>query len=174
MIAALFVRKTSHYKKMAGVDCYDIDRDARTFAGGVPGVYHPPCRSWGKLSHFAKPRKDERELAIWSMDMVRKHGGVLEHPYTSKLWQAANCIGFGMRDQYGGVLVPVYQSWWGHKAPKQTCLYFVGPVPEIPDEKPPTMIQSVENMSAASRETTPINLAIFLVQYAQRCAGVLQ
>lgn len=168
-VAALFVRKTSHYKSMVGVDCYDIDRDARTFTGGCPGVYHPPCRAWGKLSHFAKPRQDERELAIWSMGMVRKFGGVLEHPKTSRLWAQSGCIGYGLRDQFGGVLLPVYQSWWGHKAPKETCLYVVGPVPELPQYQPARTIQSVASMSQACREVTPFDLALWLVNVARSC-----
>jgi len=168
-VAALFVRKTSHYKSMAGVDCYDASRDALTFAGGLPGVYHPPCRSWGKLSHFAKPRPGERELALWAMSMVRKFGGVLEHPKTSRLWAAAGCLGYGIRDDHGGLLIPVYQSWWGHKAPKETCFYVVGGLPELPDYEPPRMIQSVASMSQACREVTPLSLAVWLVDLAASC-----
>jgi len=169
-VAALFVRKTSHYKSMADVDAYDAERDALTFEGGCPGVYHPPCRSWGKLSHFAKPRAGEKELALWSMDMVRKHGGVLEHPKTSRLWAAAGCIGYGIRDNYGGLLIPVYQSWWGHKAPKETCLYVVGALPELPQYQPPRTLQSVESMSQACREVTPLPLAIWLIDLARNCS----
>lgn len=169
MVAALFVRKNSHYKQMPCIDCYDIDRDARTWPGGVPGIFHPPCRAWGKLSHFANPRYDEKELSIWAMSKVRQFGGVLEHPAHSRLWLASGCSSFGVRDRFGGILVPVYQSWWGHKAPKQTGLYIVGPLPVIPDELPPKMVQSVESMSQACRETTPFNLAVWLVQVAAAC-----
>ena len=57
-VAVLFVRSDSVYKQMADVDCYDIDRDARTWPGGCPVVAHPPCRAWGLLRQFAKPRPD--------------------------------------------------------------------------------------------------------------------
>ena len=63
-VAALFVRRDSVYKKIPGVDCYDIDRDARTFPGGMPIVAHPPCRTWGKYRHRAKAPDGEHELAI--------------------------------------------------------------------------------------------------------------
>lgn len=168
-VAALFVRKTTHYRDIPGVDCYDLERDALTWPGGCPGVFHPPCRSWGKLSQFAKPRPGEKELGLWSMAMVRKCGGVVEHPKSSRLWAVAGCIGYGMRDQFGGVLIPVFQSWWGHKAPKETCFYIVGPVPELPDYVPPKMVQSVESMSKARREVTPFDLAVWLVDVARQC-----
>jgi len=168
-VAALFVRKTSHYKKMVGVDCYDEERNALNFKGGCPGVYHPPCRSWGKLSHFARPRHGERNLALWSMDMVRMFGGVVEHPKDSRLWAETGCGSYGIRDQWGGILIPVYQSWWGHKAPKASCFYFVGHTPELPPYVPPVMIQSVESMSQASREVTPPMLATWLIASARRC-----
>ena len=46
-VAALFVRKSNHYAAL-GCDCYDATRDALTWPGGVPGVFHPPCRAWGR------------------------------------------------------------------------------------------------------------------------------
>jgi len=62
-VAALFVRKTSHYKLMPGVDSYDAKRDALTWPGGVPGVFHPPCRGWGRLRHMSKHPQTELDLA---------------------------------------------------------------------------------------------------------------
>ena len=168
-VAALLVRKTSHYKRLPGVDCYDSERDALTWCGGCPGVFHPPCRAWGKLSHLAKPRPGEMDLARWSMSMVRRFGGVVEHPKTSRLWSESGCIGYGLRDQFGGLLLPVYQSWWGHRAPKETCFYVVGPLPELPEYQAPRMVQSVESMSQASREATPFDLAVWLVGVARSC-----
>lgn len=167
-VAALFVRKNSHYSHL-GVDCYDITRDALTWPGGVPGIYHPPCRAWGQLAHMAKPRPGEAELSLWAMKMVRQFGGVLEHPYASRLWAVSGCLGFGIRDQHGGVLVPVYQSWWGHRAPKKTCLYIVGPVPEIPYIDEPVTTTVVERMGRAERERTPEAFAAWLVELARAC-----
>lgn len=76
-VAALFVRKDSIYKSIEGVDCYDIARDARNYTGALPVIAHPPCRAWGQLSYFAKPRSDEKELSFFAIDMVRKWGGYL-------------------------------------------------------------------------------------------------
>lgn len=167
-VAALFVRKRNHYSAL-GCDCYDVDRDALTWAGGAPGVYHPPCRSWGQLSHFAKPRDGERELAIWAMDNVRRFGGVLEHPYSSRLWRESGCLSFGVRDDHGGILVPVFQSWWGHRAAKKTCFYVVGAAVHLPAFVEPVMHCTVENMGRAEREATPAVLATWLVELASRC-----
>lgn len=168
MVAALFVRKVNHYAAL-GCDCYDFDRDALTWQGGAPGIFHPPCRSWGQLSHMAKPRSGERELALWAMAQVRRWGGVLEHPFASKLWHESSCLGFGMRDQHGGVLVPILQSWWGHRAPKKSCLYIVGPVPELPYLADAPVTTTVERMGKAERERTPEAFASWLVELARAC-----
>lgn len=167
MIAALFVRKDSHYPSL-GCDAYDIERDALSWSGGVPCVAHPPCRSWSRLSHFAKPAPGEKDLAIWAMAMVRKNGGVLEHPMDSRLWLASSCLSFGIRDDHGGVLVPVLQSWWGHRAPKRTAFYIVGPVPELPFSHQ-LATGRIQNMCVAERERTPFDLAVWLVSVAKGC-----
>lgn len=167
-IAALFVRRDNHYASL-GCDCYDVTRDALSWQGGTPGVFHPPCRAWGQLSHFAKPLHGERELALWSVEMARKNGGVVEHPYASRLWAAVGCLSFGVRDQFGGVLIPVMQSWFGHRAPKKTCLYIVGPVPHVEPASVHTT-HLVENMGRAERERTPALFASFLVDVARACA----
>jgi len=170
MVAALFVRKTSHYKDIPGVDCYDEDRNALNFQGGTAGVYHPPCRGWGKLRHMAKIAPNELELARWSMRMVRQFGGVVEHPSSSLLWAESGCLGFGIRDDHGGILIPVLQSWWGHRAPKQTSLYMVGVnAPSLlwPEGLPPVPSGLVENMCKAERERTPFDFAQWLIDLAK-------
>lgn len=165
MIAALFTRKNSPYLAL-GCDCYDYERNALTWQGGAPAVFHPPCRSWGQLAHMAKPRPGERELALWAMQKVRQFGGVLEHPINSRLWSVSGCLGWGVRDEFGGVLVPLYQSSFGHRAPKATCLYMVGiQVPEIPQPRPTET--TVERMCRAEREATPFELAQWLVDLAK-------
>lgn len=161
MTPVLFTRKTSPYLAL-GADCYDAERNALTWPGGRPAIFHPPCRSWGQLSHMAKPRPGERELAEWAMRMVRRYGGVLEHPINSKLWKESRCHGWGLRDQWGGVLVPCAQSAFGHRAPKFTGLYMVGiDIPSIPEPRPTTNV--VENMGRPEREATPPELAAWLL-----------
>lgn len=168
-VAALFVRKTNHYAAL-GVDCYDIERDALTWQGGCPGIFHPPCRAWGNFSTWAKPREGERDLAHWAMRKARDNGGVVEHPYGSKLWRESGCIGHGMRDHFGGVLVPVLQAWWGHRAPKKTLLYIVGPIPDVPYVENVQTVTTIERMGRPERERTPAPFCTWLVDVARACA----
>jgi len=139
-VAALFVRVDSHYKAMPGVDAYDHKRDTLTWTGGVPAVYHPPCRAWGKYKAVAKPRPGEKALALWSMEQCRK---------------------------FGGVLITVKQGDFGHRAEKATGLYIVGaPVPDLP-EQVGNYSHYVESMGKTERERTPEKFAKFLVEIAR-------
>lgn len=129
-VAALFTMADGHYPAL-GVECYDIERDARTFDLARPVVAHPPCRGWSRLRSMAKPREDERDLAVWAVWVVRHCGGVLEHPSGSALWQFMGLPhpSRPVRDAWGGWSLPVSQKWWGHRAEKRTWLYVVGVEP---------------------------------------------
>lgn len=183
-VAALFVRADSIYKSMPGVDCWDIERDARKWPGGCQVVAHPPCRAWGQLRHFAKPRPDEKELAFFAVDMARKFGGVLEHPKNSTLWAAAGLPEPCSVDAFGGWTLPVDQNWWGHRAQKATRLYIVGcgaleipPLPLVLGEASHVVSSSSmrdrgrrrKEIGKAEREMTPPDFAAWLVDLAGRC-----
>lgn len=175
MVAVLFARGDSVYKSLPGLDVYDADRDARTWPGGVPVVAHPPCRAWGRLRHFAKPRHDEKALALFAVDAVRAYGGVLEHPEASSLWPAAGLPRPGFRDQFGGFTFPCSQKWWGHPAEKKTWLYVVGvspsDLPAFPISFSPPLhrIGKAGEGPRALREHTPLDLAKWLIELAQFC-----
>jgi len=180
-VAVLFARADSCYKTLPDTDVWDIDRDARQWPGGFPVVAHPPCRAWGRLRTFAKPRKGERLLATWAIRQVREFGGVLEHPVGSSLWRKAGLPGAGLgRDKYGGWTLPVNQHWWGHRAEKATLLYIVGVLPgDLPalplDLSEPTHVvqskaaDSRPHISKAEREHTPVAFAQWLCELARRC-----
>lgn len=194
-VAVLFARADSVYKMLPGCDVWDIDRDARRWPGGAPVVAHPPCRAWGKLRHFAKPRHDEKELALLAVGQVRAWGGVLEHPAQSTLWQAAGLPMPGAgRDRFGGWTLPVDQDWWGHRAEKATWLYIVGCAPaELPPlplrlEEPTHVVAMSKDrlkggritkghprwrpeVTKAERERTPPPFAVWLVAVARRCVS---
>jgi len=134
IIAVLFARKDSIYHKFPECDVYDKNRNALTFKGGMPIIAHPPCRLWGKLSHFSSAPEEEKKLAIWSINQIRENGGVLEHPAASRLWPVMNLPHYGKFDKYGGWTLGVFQWWFGHKAEKRTKLYICGVKPaNIPD-----------------------------------------
>lgn len=174
-VAVLFALQTSIYKRIRCCDVYDIDRNALTFPGGLPVVAHPPCRSWSRLSHLAKPAPGEKELAPWAVEQVRRNGGVLEHPWRSKLWNwcAMPLPGQG-RDRFGGWTIQVHQAWWGHKALKATLLYIVGVdgsmLPAFPVDRltGPSSEGAFNRLSERQRHATPEPFARYLVGIAQR------
>jgi hypothetical protein len=186
IISALFVRKDSVYKTL-GVDCWDIERDARLWPGGNPVIAHPPCRAWGQLAHFAKPREGEKELAIKSIELIREWGGILEHPAASRLWPTLNLPLPGQYDEYGGFSICIDQFWFGHKAQKKTLLYICGC---SQDDMPPIPIrfEAIEfvvssckrnkfgrrgtgkkEITKAEREHTPEDLAKWMIKVAMKC-----
>jgi len=192
-VAALFCREDSIYKTIDGVDVWDIGRDARKFPGGVQVVAHPPCRGWGRLSHFARTEPGELGLGQFAVNQVRRFGGVLEHPKDSKLWNAAGLPRPCGMDAWGGWTLPISQHWWGHRAEKMTWLYIVGcgkkDIPNIPlslseathvigssrvRRKDGSRLRKGmavwrPEVTKAEREHTPPALAEWLVELARRC-----
>lgn len=176
-VAVLFARADSIYKTLPECDVWDVERDARKWPGGAPLVAHPPCRAWGSFSHRAKPRPDEKQLALWAVDQVRTYGGVLEHPAFSKLWKEKPLPLPGEIDEFGGWTLPVDQFHWGHKAKKSTWLYIVGvDKVEIPfvRGKAQFVVASSRRprppeIPHAEREATPPLFAKWLCDLAVRC-----
>ena len=140
---ALFCRRDSDYKQRQHWDVYDADRDALTYKGSDPVVCHPPCRFWGRLSHMAgrsgklteQQIAKEKSLTPWSVDKIRKNGGILEHPSGSKIFKYLPEI--GETDFYGGFVIEIDQYDFGHVANKKTKLYIVGIDPKQLPPLPP-------------------------------------
>lgn len=126
MFVSLFVRADSAYKKRPQWDAYDASRDALSYNGTDPLVCHPPCRSWGRLSHMASNvREGEAELALFSIDKIRQNGGILEHPSGSRLF-GTHLPNVGETDEHGGFTIEIDQYDFGHVAHKRTKLYICG------------------------------------------------
>lgn len=155
---ALFICANSPYLGL-GLDCYDIERDARTFSGCGPVIAHPPCRAWGRYKAWAKPRPDEKNLALWALDRVRIGGGVLEHPISSSLWARLSPLELARS-------VVIRQCDFGHRAEKATRLFWarLGPPPPFPPVYRGPLVP-VEKMGRPERERTPPFLAQWLVQW---------
>lgn len=191
-VAVLFARSDSHYKAVPGCDVWDAERDALKWPGGSRVIAHPPCRGWGRLRHFAKPLPGELDLARYAVRQVRRYGGVLEHPVATLLWPDQRLPAPGQRDNFGGWTLPVWQSWFGHRADKATLLYIVGCEPaDIPPF--PLRLGTASHVIAqrrtlangsrlrkgmpgwrpevtrAERELTPPPFAAWLVDLASRC-----
>lgn len=186
-VAVLYAREDSIYKSLSP-HVYDINRDARNYNGPFPVVAHPPCRAWGRLRTFAKPRPDEKSLGYHAVHAVRTWGGVLEHPSSSTLWAAAGLPrpGAGV-DSFGGWSIEVPQKWWGHLAEKNTWLYVVGVSPRSIPDLPFTLGAASHVVSSSSkklggreisrqlpkhlREATPPAFALWLLDLANACRG---
>lgn len=125
-VPVLFVHSKSNYKKIAGFDCYDENRNALNYKDSLPVIAHPPCRLWSKLRKFSNAPGSEKSLAIWSINLVRKVGGIVEHPYDSKLWSEINCPGIGEFDKFGGTSFVFDQFDFGYYTRKRTRIYIVG------------------------------------------------
>lgn len=177
--AALFVREDSLYLDHTEIDCYPASRNALSFQGGIPVVAHPPCRSWARLAHLAKPLPGERELAMWAVDVVRREGGVLEHPSASRLWYEKRLPPpAGLPDEFGGYSIQVDQCDFGHPARKASWFYIVGvPLHKLPSWPvgrgvPTHCITSskrpfrLPEVSRKWREQTPPALVSWLIQVA--------
>lgn len=123
----LFAREDSSYKKRSNWDVYDKQRNALKYSEKKPIVCHPPCRSWGKLSHLAsRASVSETNLALWSIKKIRKYGGILEHPSGSRLFNKYLPDVNHFPDVYGGFTILIDQYDFGHVAHKMTKLYFCG------------------------------------------------
>ena len=187
MVAALFVRKDSAYKAIAGVDAWDVMRNARHWEGGCPVVAHPPCSQWGGLRHMARRDDAEKYMARAAVAWVRLNGGVLEHPARSTLWRDQAMPRPGEPTDGYGWTVEIDQWHWGHVAHKPTWLYIVGctpaQLPPIPrrEGKSDRVISTGHGLregmpgwrsrvTQKEREYTPPALAEWLVEVARRCA----
>lgn len=137
-VAALYVETHGVYAGLSGVELWDIERDARTYAGPWPVVAHPPCERWGRFWH-GSPRKphqfalgDDGGCFAAALAAVRQWGGVLEHPADSRAWSTFELKtpdragGWVAADFAGGWTCYVEQGFYGHIARKPTWLYAHG------------------------------------------------
>lgn len=181
-VAVLFAHHNSPYKAIPACDVYDRQRDALKWRGGCAAIAHPPCAQWGRFATQAKNNPTEKELGLWAVTQVRRHGGILEHPVDSKLWVAAGLPAPGHADAHGGYTLTVNQCDWGHAALKRTWLYICGCPAQLLPPMPPAGRQPTAKIAGSKargsplpglshnkRELTPPEFAAWLVLTAQRC-----
>jgi hypothetical protein len=138
VIAALFVETGGVYYGLDNVDPWDIERDARLYAGPWPVVAHPPCQRWGRYwsggpsVKVKRLKGDDGGCFARALASVREFGGVLEHPEASHAWRAFGLNapprhgGWVAADFHGGWTCCVEQGHYGHRARKATWLYAHG------------------------------------------------
>lgn len=175
-VKVLFCETDSIYKEL-NCDVYDIKRNALNCKTKVACIYHPPCRSWGRLRTFCGLHPGEHLLAVWSIIRIWRYGGVLEHPAGSKLWKLMRLTKPGQGiDKHGGFSLSIDQHWFGHKCKKNTWLYIKGlSFSQIPDytlnfnaiEYSISNTKNNSNLKEVERKwrnKTPIKLAKFLIK----------
>lgn len=188
-VAALYVDPRGPYPGLV-VDWYDAARDAKTYAGPFPVIAHPPCGPWGSLKHLSQHQ--DASCGPHAVAMVRRWGGVLEHPARSALFEHCGMPRPAeLPDAWGGRTIEVQQVDWGHVARKRTWLYVVGArsLPPAPPPGTPThwcsgfrssthrtpkaykangcaVPPGIKVCSAQQRRRTPIAFARWLVELA--------
>jgi len=136
-VVVLYVDTRGVYPSLVS-EWYDEILDARCYPGPWPVVAHPPCNLWTNFAalNYARyggehnrPGNDGGKFKH-ALKMVRRYGGVLEHPAYSNAWDA-----FGLQRPKGigwnrvsstEWVCEVWQSAYGHKARKRTWLYYSG------------------------------------------------
>ena len=172
-VAALYVDPAGPYPGMvAEGEWYCAERNARTYTGNRPVVAHPPCGPWGKLAWRCN---QDASTALHAVEVVRRCGGVLEHPVGSRLFTecgipTAPWTPMRQQDEYGGYTIRTRQWHYGHRGLKDTILYIVGTA-----DLPPMLAReggtprAVQRMGKRERRLTPPAFAWWLCAVAARC-----
>lgn len=184
-VAALYVDPEGPYPALTP-HWYDEEKDARTYAGPFPVVAHPPCGPWGQMRCLSKHH--DPTLALAGVQQVRHFGGVLEHPASSKLWEACGLPRPGAVDSFGGITLQVDQVHWGHVCRKRTWIYVSDVtrlrVPYWPAKRDPvawiwgtykpgqksTVPPGIRIATKEERRLTPVAFATWLLEIASRLA----
>ena len=137
-VAALYVETDGCYFGLPDVEPWDEARDARLYDGPHPVVAHPPCQRWGRFWHGStrKPHQyklgDDKGCFKMALEVVRRYGGVLEHPADSHAWKHFGLCapkrhaGWQSAGDFIGWTCYVEQGHYGHLSRKPTWLYAVG------------------------------------------------
>jgi hypothetical protein len=184
-VVTLFVDPTGHYPALVR-EWYDEARDARTYAGNLPVVAHPPCQLWTNFAalnfkryggEHNRPGNDGGCFAF-ALATVRRCGGVLEHPAFTNAWKAHGLTkpsGIGWTQTAPREWVcEVWQAAYGHKARKRTWLFYSGDRAPLQGRwERPTGTHQVgwfdrikPTLSKKEAMATPIEFALWLLTLA--------
>jgi hypothetical protein len=188
MIAALFVEKGGAYFGLPGVDPWDVERDARLYAGPHPVVAHPPCERWGRYwsggpsARVRRVKGDDGGCFAAALASVREWGGVLDHPEASHAFAAHGLNrppwggGWVAADLLGGWTCCASQGHYGHLARKATWLYAFGvELPTLTWGPSKSIVQSDEGFHSAEERRRIIRTGVCQrLSKSQRAATPLE
>jgi hypothetical protein len=180
-VAALFVERGGCYWDLPGVDAWDVERDARLYAGPWPVIAHPPCERWGRYwsgGPSAKVRRkkgDDGGCFKAALDAVRRWGGILEHPEGSHAWRVFGLIapphdgGWVSAGDFIGWTCRVEQGHYGHRCPKGTWLYAAPLLPPALKWGPSDATGRIEDIwsNNPERAATPLPFRDLLLSIAR-------
>lgn len=168
-VAVLFVDPLGEYPKRFA-HTWDERRDARTYKGKLSVIAHPPCSRWCQLAGLVQARwghrvGDDGHCFAAALAIVKRVGGVIEHPAYSKAW---DYFGIPRPARGEGWLQVGPRSWtcyveqhaYGHPARKATYLFYVGERPhelrwQMFEGKAPALMSWSSNRLGPGRETRP-------------------
>ena len=179
-VVALFVEPDGVYPSLLE-DWYDASRDAFSYEGSTAAVCHPPCDGWGAYATMplrlraGKGAGDYGEFKF-SLDTVRRVGGLIEHPARSKAFQA---FGLGiprrsisLSDDGIGYIAEFDQGMYGHRCPKPTWIYFVvSSVDRVKiDFRRSFAVERIQRTQYGKRQYTPVLAASLFIEIASMAA----
>lgn len=192
MIAALYVATGGIYFGLPGVEPWDVQRDARAYAGPHPVVAHPPCDRWCQMAPVNQKRYghkvgEDGGCFASALVAVRRWGGVLEHPAVTLAWPAHGLqkppsAGGWLRCLDGGWVAHVEQRNYGHRARKATWLYAFGiepfplkwgrgtpPEAWVSTDRPRAILElaGIAQLSKKEAKATPISFRDLLLSIAR-------
>ena len=168
MINVLFVHPKSGYFNYP-VIAWDEKKNASLFSSDEVVIAHPPCRLWSQMRAFSTADISEKNHAIRALEIVRKNGGILEHPVSSSFWKFVNIVKPGAIDEFGGFTISVNQNWFGYHTKKNTMLYIVGITPKELPSYPALNLpitRKFKNLSPKQRSETVPAFAEWLIEIA--------
>jgi hypothetical protein len=178
-VAALYVEKNGPYFGLPGVEPWDIERDARQYAGPYPVVAHPPCKTWSIMGQCRPElvRGQDGGCFEAALRAVHQWGGVLEHPAHSHAWRAFHLPrppweGWARSLTDEGWTCEVDQFRYGHRANKRTWLYYFGdsPPPMLKwgrAARSPITVRNDGGGGSDRRSRTPVEFRDLLLEIAR-------
>lgn len=187
IVTVLFAMTNGPYFGLLSVDPWDEPRDAMKYDGFGPVIAHSPCECWGKYAKRYGGVGQDGGKFEFALKVVRRNGGVLEHPAGSLAWKLFDlpkppARGWSELDKFGGRSCLVYQGHYGHRAPKATWLYaklkeypelIWGPTPprdlsHLSEKERKRAIKTgiCQRLSRKQRKATPIPFRDLLISMA--------